>query len=74
MKTKKIKLQFADDMKNSKMLTVDYPKAEISGSDIKTAMDEIVNSQALLGKEGPIQAKVKAYEEVIEKNTYNIGE
>ena len=74
MKTRKIKMQFADMKDSQKMLTVDYPKEEIETDEVKAAMDEIVASKVLSGKEGQIQKSIKAYEEIVDRNEYMINQ
>ncbi|MDD7306764.1 MAG: DUF2922 domain-containing protein [Peptoniphilaceae bacterium] len=74
MKTRKIKMQFADMKDSPKMLTVDYPKEEIETDEVKAAMDEIVASKVLSGKEGQIQKSIKAYEEIVDRNEYMINQ
>ncbi|MGO3017933.1 MAG: DUF2922 domain-containing protein [Anaerococcus sp.] len=72
MNSEKIKLSFADSQSKSRMLTVDYPKEEITGTQVQQAMDNIISSQVLLGKESTLDTKVKAYREILERNEYNI--
>jgi hypothetical protein len=72
MKINKVKLHFADEMKNSKMLTVDYPNESLDSQTVKAAMDKIIETEVLLGKEGPITTKVKAYSEETERSDFNI--
>lgn len=72
MNSEKIKLAFADGESKARMLTVDYPKDQITGTEIQTAMDDIISSQVLLGKESLLGKKVKAYREKVERSEYNI--
>lgn len=72
MQTTKVKLQFADKDKNTKILTVDYPKTDLTADDITHAMDQIVESNILTGKDGPITQKIKAYKETIDRTEFNV--
>lgn len=72
MKTRKIKLQFADEANNAKMITVDYPRDDANATEIKEAMDQMVGAGILQSKEGPITTTSKAYEEMLERNEFDI--
>jgi hypothetical protein len=72
MEQRKLKMSFKDDKNNSKMLTMDFPKAFYDEGEVKVAMDKIIASKVLQTKEGPVTSKVKAYEETITRKEENI--
>ena len=73
MASKKLKLYFKDDLANAKSLTIDYPKEAYTDGEVKTAMDNMVNSKVLVTKNGSVAAKTKAQLETIEKEDINIA-
>lgn len=69
---KKLKLKFTDTGDNSKMISIDYPKAQVNGDEVASAMDEMIESEVILAKDGPIKDKDRAYEETVERRDYII--
>lgn len=66
MARKVLKLQFKNANDDKRTLTVTDPKASYEEEEVKNAMQQIVASNALLVKDIPIVAPVKAYLEEVE--------
>ena len=60
MQTKKLKLSFKDALGKTKMVSVDYPKANLNDEIVKAQMGEMINSKVLQTKEGKITTMNKA--------------
>lgn len=73
MAKRKLKLYFKDELSSSKSLTIDYPKAEYTSEEVKSAMDLIIDSKVLTTKNGPIAAKIKAEIETVDKEDISLA-
>ena len=67
-----LKLKFRDDYNKMKTLSLNYPKAELTTQEVKTAMDGIINSEVIETKEGKISKADKAYIENISREDFPI--
>lgn len=68
-----IKLQFQDEQDKYRLISVLRPKSDITDTDVKNAMDEILASKALATKNGVISSKKAAWKENKEKIMYKIS-
>lgn len=73
MEDRKLKLYFKDNFSNAKSITIDYPKVEYTREEVTTAMDQIINSNVIVTKNGPIVQKTKAEIETLNKEEINIA-
>lgn len=72
MKRETIVLQFADTEDNTRNVTVGYPKEAADSTEVKTAMDSMIESNVLMCKEGEVSKKKKAYSKIVEISNFNI--
>ena len=69
----RIKMQFKDETGSTRIITIDRPREDITDTDVKNAMEEILASKALSTKNGLLVAKVKAFKETVEQTDYQIA-
>ena len=69
----RIKMQFKDETGSTRIISIDRPREDITDTDIKNAMEEILASKALSTKNGLLVAKVKAFKETVEQTDYQIA-
>lgn len=69
----RIKMQFKDESGSTRIITIDRPREDITDTDIKNAMEEILAAKALSTKNGLLVAKVKAFKETVEQTDYKIA-
>ena len=69
----RIKMQFKDETGSTRIITIDRPREDITDTDIKNAMKEILASKALSTKNGLLVEKVKAFKETVEQTDYQIA-
>lgn len=74
MESKKLKLTFKDDFNKSKTVSVDYPKDDIKGEEVKIAMEKIIESTVLETKDGKVSKIEKAYIENVKKDLIDFNE
>lgn len=73
MAKRKLKLYFKDGLASSKSLSIDYPKAEYTSEEVKSAMDLIIQSNVLVTKNGPITDKTRAEIETVDKEDISLA-
>ncbi|WP_416334892.1 DUF2922 domain-containing protein [Anaerococcus sp. DFU013_CI05] len=73
MANRKLKLYFKDASQNQKSVSIDYPRADYSPSDLKAAMDRMLASTVLVTKYGPVSIKDKAELENVTKRELEIA-
>lgn len=67
-----VKLQFQDAQDKYRLISVLRPREDITDTDVKNAMDEILESKALATKNGIITVKKAAWKENKERTDYQI--
>lgn len=67
-----VKLQFQDAQDKYRLISVLRPREDITDTDVKNAMDEILASRALATKNGVISTKKAAWKESKERTDYQI--
>lgn len=67
-----IKLQFQDAQDKYRLISVLRPREDVTDTDVKNAMDDILASKALATKNGVITSKKAAWKETKEKTIYQI--
>lgn len=67
-----VKLQFQDSQDKYRMISVLRPREDITDTDVKQAMDDILDSKALATKNGVISSKKAAWKESKERTNYTI--
>lgn len=60
-----LKLVFKDEANNSRIISIANAKESYDDGEVKEKMDQMIQSKALLTKEGPIATKDKAYLEAL---------
>ena len=73
MQTKKLKLSFKDALGKTKMVSVDYPKANLNDEIVKAQMGEMINSKVLQTKECKMTTMNKAYMENISRDDFTLA-
>ncbi len=69
----RIKMQFKDETGSTRIITIDRPREDITDTDVKSAMEEILASKALSTKNGLLVEKVKAFKETVKQTDYQIA-
>lgn len=69
----RIKMQFKDETGSTRIISIDRPREDITDTDVKKAMEEILASKALSTKNGLLVEKVKAFKETVEQTDYQIA-
>ena len=72
MKRETIVLQFADVEDNTRNVTVGYPRYDVDSTEVKTAMDTMIESNVLMSKASGVSKKKKAYSKTVEISNFNI--
>lgn len=60
-----LKLVFKDQANNTRIVSISNAKESYDDGEVKEKMDQMIQSNALLTKEGPIATKDKAYLEAL---------
>ncbi|EGC82693.1 DUF2922 domain-containing protein [Anaerococcus prevotii] len=69
----RIKMQFKDETGSTRIISIDRPREDITDTDVKNAMEEILAAKALSTKNGLLVEKVKAFKETVEQTDYKIA-
>lgn len=67
-----VKLQFQDEQDKYRLISVLRPREDITDTDVKQAMEDILASKALATKNGVLTTKKAAWKESKERTDYQI--
>lgn len=67
-----VKLQFQDAQDKYRLISVLRPREDITDTDVKNAMEDILASKALATKNGVLTTKKAAWKESKERTDYQI--
>lgn len=73
MIVKSLKLSFKDKLGKNKMISLEYPKANLNAQTVKTQMEAMINSKVLQTKNGKITNINKAYMENVSRDDFNLA-